>query len=89
MKNDPSWKQCEDLWKSLAKQQGCKIFKTGIGSDYLKICPDKKPTFVEVKDGCHDISKTQKATRDFVKKIGFNYEVKRCNCNSEGRKWQL
>ena len=81
MKRSSDGKGCEDFWKSVDKSLGCKIIKTGIGSDYLKICPDKKPTFVEVKDGCHSISKTQRVTRDFVKKIGLDYEVKRCNCD--------
>lgn len=79
----PDWKKCEDAWKEIDRNLGCKIIPTGIGSDYLKICPDQKATFVEVKDGCHDISKTQKMTRDVVRKFGFDYEVKRCNCDTE------
>ena len=77
---NPNWKKCEDAWKAYDKSRDCKVIPTGIGSDYLRICPDETPTFVEVKDGCHDISKTQKSTRTLVKKLGFDYKVERCNC---------
>lgn len=76
-------KDCENLWKSIDSARGCKIVRTGIGSDYLRICPDEKPTLVEVKDGCHSISKTQQFTKQIAQKVGFDYEVKRCNCSSE------
>jgi len=75
----PSWKKCEDMWKEIDRNRGCKIIPTGIGSDYLRICKNEKPTFVEVKDGLHDISPTQKTTRDLVTKLGFGYKVNRCN----------
>ena len=78
----PDWKKCEDTWKKIDHDRGCKIIPTGIGSDYLRVCPDEKPTFVEVKDGCHDISPTQKATRSDAKKLGFGYQVNRCNCDT-------
>ena len=78
MSNDG--KDCENFWKSKDRNEGCKVIPTGIGSDYVKFCPDEVPTFVEVKDGCHDISPTQKATRGIVTKMGFGYEVKRCGC---------
>ncbi len=81
MSNDG--KDCENLWKTHAKNEGCKVIPTGIGSDYVKFCPDEAPVFVEVKDGCHDISPMQKITRDIVTKVGFDYEVKRCNCDLE------
>jgi hypothetical protein len=81
MKKHSDGKDCENFWKTSDKNQGCKIFRTGIGSDYLKLCPGEKPTLVEVKDGCHSISPTQRVTRDFAKKIGLGYEVKRCNCD--------
>ncbi len=81
MSNDG--KDCEDFWKAHDRQEGCRVIRTGIGSDYVKFCPDEPPTFVEVKDGCHDISPMQKATRDIVTKMGFDYEIKRCSCDKE------
>ena len=81
MKRKNDGKDCENYWMNFDKNNNCKVYRTGIGSDYIKFCPNKKPTLVEVKDGCHSISKTQRMTRDFVTKIGINYEVKRCNCD--------
>ncbi len=69
--------------KQAAKDRGCKIIPTGIGSDFLEICPTSKPAFVEVKEGCGPLSSTQRATREIVKKLGFDYRVDRCSCDSE------
>jgi len=77
----PNWKKCEDSWKNYDLSRGCKVVPTGKGSDYLRICPGEKLTFVEVKDGCHSISKTQSSTRELVKKMGFDYKIARCDCD--------
>ena len=77
----PSWKICEDSKKRQDQNRGCRIIDTGIGSDYLRLCPNEKPTFVEVKDGCHSISKLQNKTRTTVQKLGFQYKVERCGCD--------
>ncbi len=83
MSNSKSWKICEDTKKQQDKERDCAIIPTGIGSDYLRLCPGEKPTFVEVKDGCGPLTKTQSATKKLVEKLGLNYKIERCNCETE------
>ena len=79
----PSWKNCENSKKLESKQRGCRTIDTGIGSDFLEMCPDSRPTFVEVKEHCGSISSTQRATKAFAKRIGLGYRVDRCSCPAD------
>ena len=81
--SNPSWEKCEIEKKEQDKNRGCGIIPTGIGSDYLRICPGEKPTLVEVKDGCGSLTRTQRATKKLAEKIGLNYSVERCHCETE------
>jgi len=76
------WEICEIAKSTEYKQRGCLVVRTGKGSDFLAICPDKKPTFVEVKKGCGSLTKLQRKTRDNARKSGFEYKVERCDCPS-------
>jgi hypothetical protein len=53
---------------------------TGRGTDFVAVCPDRKPTLVEVKKECGSLSKLQRETRDRALASGFDYKVERCNC---------
>jgi len=83
VKKQPSWKQCENSKKHQDKERGCTIIPTGIGSDYARFCSGEKPTLVEVKEGCGNLSKTQSATKKIVERMGWNYQTERCNCDSK------
>ena len=77
----PEWKLCEIRKSMEYKRRGCLVIPTGKGSDFLTICPDKKPTFVEVKSGCGPLTKLQKETMNNVRKSGFGYKIERCACS--------
>jgi len=60
---------------------GCMIEPTGRGSDFLAVCPNSKPTLVEVKKGCGSLSRLQMETRDKVLASGiYDYKIERCSC---------
>jgi len=80
-KKQPNWKLCEIAKSVEYEQQGCLIASTGRGSDFLAICPDRKPTLVEVKESCGPLTKLQRETRDNAPQKGFDYKVERCNCS--------
>jgi len=71
---------CETTKKIEHERKGCLAVPTGKGSDFLSICPDKKPTYVEVKKGCGSLTPFQKKTRDEVRKSGYEYKIERCSC---------
>ena len=56
---------------------------TGKGHDFLSICPNKKPTFVEVKKGCGSLTEFQKKTMNEVRKGGYEYKIERCSCSKK------
>jgi len=60
---------------------GCLTARTGRGSDFVAICPSRKPTIVEVKKGCGPLTKLQRETRDNAADSGFDYKVERCGCS--------
>lgn len=62
------------------RARGCNVERIDEGADYIRTCPGEEPTYVEVKDGCHDISPKQESTMREVREEGGNYEVERCNC---------
>ncbi len=72
------WQKCERQRMQTDKARGCKIVKTGLGSDYLRLCKGEKPTFVEVKSGSGRKTTLQKATERFAGTIGFGYVEERC-----------
>lgn len=76
----PDWKLCEIARSIEYEQRKCLVIPTGKGSDFLAICPDEKPTFVEVKKGCGPLTKLQKRTMKKVRKSGLNYKIERCDC---------
>jgi hypothetical protein len=78
-KSPPDWKLCETA-KSIEYQgQGCFVAPTGRGSDFVAVCPDRKPTLVEVKKGYGALSKLQRETRDLALTSGFDYKVELLN----------
>ena len=85
-KNIRDWKLCEIAKSTEYKQRGCLVIPTGKGSDFLAICPDKKPTFVEVKKGCGSLTTLQRKTRNNVRKNGWGYEIERCDCSRSNQK---
>jgi hypothetical protein len=46
---DPKGRICETTKKIEYERKGCLVVPTGKGHDFLAVCPNKKPTFVEVK----------------------------------------
>jgi hypothetical protein len=80
-KKPPDWKLCEIAKSTKYQEQGCLVVPTGKGSDFLAVCPDRKPTLVEVKERCGPLTRFQKETRDNAGKNGFDYKVERCNCS--------
>jgi len=75
------WKLCEITKSTEYKQRGCLVIPTGKGSDFLAICPDKSPTFVEVKSACGPLTTLQRETMNNVQKSGFKYKIERCDCS--------
>jgi hypothetical protein len=82
----PEWKTCETTKKIDYERQGCLVIPTGKGHDFLTICPNQKPTFVEVKQGCGALSEFQKKTMNEVRKNGFEYKVERCSCSKRAER---
>jgi len=76
---------CESAKRIEYQSRGCLTETTGRGSDFVAICPDRKPTLVEVKKGCGSLSKLQQKTRDNASANGFNYNVERCGCSKRKR----
>jgi len=79
-KKTPDWKLCENTKRQKYSQQGCLVIPTGKGSDFLAICPNKKPTLVEVKKGCQPLTKLQRKTMEEAPKKGLGYKIERCSC---------
>lgn len=80
------WEACETSKKVEYESRGCKVIRTGRGSDFVAVCPDKPLTFVEVKKGCGSLSKLQRKTRKQVEKNGLQYKVERCGCKRKSKK---
>jgi hypothetical protein len=79
------WKLCEIAKSAEYQEQGCLVVPTGRGSDFLAVCPNRKPMLVEVKKGCGSLTKFQRETRDSAAKNGFNYTVERCGCSKRSK----
>ena len=77
------WEICEKTKKIEHERQGCLVVPTGKGHDFLAICPDRKPTFVEVKEGCGSLTKFQRKTMNEVRKSGYEYKIERCSCSKK------
>jgi hypothetical protein len=71
---------CETAKKIEYLASGCLTATTGRGSDFIAICPGKKPTLIEVKKGCGSLSRLQRETRNKAAANGFDYKVERCGC---------
>ena len=82
-RKEPEWRICERTKMIEHERRGCLVVPTGKGSDFVSICPDKKPIFVEVKKGCGSLTEFQKKTMQEVRKNGFEYNVERCSCSKE------
>jgi len=65
------------------ERKGCYVVPTGKGSDFVAICPNKKPIFVEVKQGCGSLTELQKKTMKEVIESGFEYKIERCSCSKK------
>jgi hypothetical protein len=65
--------------------RGCMTARTGRESDFVAICPDSKPTLVEVKKGCGSLTRLQRETRDNAPASGFDYKIERCGCSKRHR----
>ena len=85
-KNIPDWKLCEIAKRLEYSQRDCLVVTTGKGSDFLAICPDKKPTLVEVKKGCQPLTKLQRKTMNEAPKSGLEYKIERCDCSRSEKK---
>jgi len=80
-KKTPDWKLCETAKTIEYQAQGCATAPTGRGSDFIAVCPSRKPTLVEVKKGCGSLSKLQQETREKALANDFDYKVERCGCS--------
>ena len=80
-KNMREGKLCETAKTIEYQARGCITAPTGRGSDFIAICPESKPTLVEVKKGCGSLSKLQRETRDNASANGYGYKVERCGCS--------
>ena len=85
-KGVPDWERCEIEKRLEYSGRGCKVATTGKGSDFLAICPDEKPTLVEVKKGCRPLTKFQRRTMNEAHKKGLGYKVERCGCSKGARR---
>jgi hypothetical protein len=79
----PEWRICEMTKKIEHERKGCYVVPTGKGSDFVAICPNKKPIFVEVKQGCGSLTELQKKTMKEVIESGFEYKIERCSCSKK------
>jgi len=77
----PDWRICENAKMIEHERKGCLVVPTGKGHDFLSICPNQKPTFVEVKKGCGSLTEFQKKTMKEVKENGYEYKIERCSCS--------
>jgi hypothetical protein len=84
-KKEVDWRLCEHIKMIEHERRGCAVIHTGKGSDFVAICPDRKPTFVEVKKGCGSLTEFQKKTMQEVRKSGLDYKVERCSCSRNVR----
>ncbi len=75
-------KKCELEIKNKYSSIGCKTIPTGKGSDFLALCPNKIPTFVEVKSCKSNLTPFQRKIRETIVKSGFNYTIERCGCRN-------
>ena len=78
---ETDWRLCERTKKIEHQRKGCYVVQTGKGSDFVAICPNKKPIFVEVKQGCGSLTELQKKTMKEVRESGFEYKIERCSCS--------
>ena len=80
-KKEPEWRICERTKMIEQEHQGCLVVPTGKGHDFLVVCPNKKPTFVEVKKGCGALTEFQRKTMNKVRESGYEYKIERCSCS--------
>jgi hypothetical protein len=78
---ETEWRVCETTKKIEHERKGCLVVPTGKGHDFLSICPNQKPTFVEVKKGCGSLTEFQKKTMKEIRESGFEYKIERCSCS--------
>lgn len=78
MDKDTRGKACEYSKKEASRRRGCEVIPGRIGYDYLELCTNKPPTLVEVKSGKSQLTKTQRETREWARKVGFDYRLDRC-----------
>ena len=79
----PEWRICEMTKKIEHERKGCYVVPTGKGSDFVAICPNKKPIFVEVKQGCGSLTELQKKTMKEVIESGFEFKIERSSCSKK------
>jgi hypothetical protein len=82
-RKEPEWRICERTKMIEHEREGCLVVPTGKGSDFIAICPNKKPLFVEVKQGCGSLTEYQKKTMLEVRKSGYEYKTERCSCSKK------
>jgi hypothetical protein len=85
-RKEEQWRICELAKKIEHESEGCQVMPTGRGSDFVVACPNKKLTFVEVKQGCGSLTKLQRKTMQEVRKSGFEYKIERCSCSKKNPK---
>jgi hypothetical protein len=81
-KKEKAGSLCEQTKKAEYESKGYLVVPTGKGHDFVAIRPNKRPIFVEVKQGCGSLTKFQEKTRDEVTRDGSEYKIERCSCST-------
>ena len=74
---------CERTAKADYASQGYRITRMRVGADFLATKRGERPRLVEVKYCSGRLSPTQKKTRTWAKKHGYDYDEYRCACRLE------
>lgn len=74
---------CERQAKADYRSWGYKIMNMRVGADFLATKSGERPRFVEAKYCGGRLTPTQKKTKAWAKRHGYDYDEYRCACRLE------